>query len=920
LVDLAPDERRARLDALSLTDHELARLHALFDADRGPPSLLSVAVVDVIDRLSVDSDLIRGLIGSNVGSFRLLALIGEGGSSAVFRAERAAGSGAQTVALKLLRTGLFSADGQRRFRREQSILAQLTHPNIAHLIEGGISDAGIPYIAMEFVDGRPITQEADARALSLAGRLRLFAILCRAIDAAHAALVVHRDLKPSNVFVTHQGELKVLDFGIAKLLDDDASAMRTQSIMLTPEYAAPEQYGVGPVTVAVDVYALGVLLGELLTGKRLGSSAKTSASASVLGAQPLSTLPGLPPRAVLARQLHGDLDAIIANALADEPALRYRSAGALADDIECYLEKRPVRAHPPSRWYRARKFAARHRGGVAITAMLVVGILASLALALWQADVARREAQRANSVRDFVEHVFDPVREGVAESKLPSIRDLVTAGVKRLDETTTLGPHERVDLTLMFARLHNEIGDRPRAVELADAAYRLASSSLAPLDPLTIDALNVRGAMAVRNGDFATGEPALIETERRLRAAGIGGLPRIRVLDTLAYVAMERDHNDAALALEQRALDERVRTFGADAKETVAGYNNLGYGLEGVGQFDAAADAYRNGYEVDIRYRDPDSYDVLTDLSNLGSTMLRAGHVKGAREWLAKAQDGFDHLGGKPRTVHVLNAQKLCAADTLLFDMMAAQRSCAAMQRLTDDLAGVTDALRGDSLRPQAQRQFDAGDLVQSRATLERILTLYATTPEQNSSRRGSALRSRAEVAWLEGDAAGARDDTIAARGLLASVPDYPATLGVDGLLLLACTRAPAATCAADLESNLHAKLDRYAHNDHPRLLLPRLALARHVLDRGDAPAARGMIEAALESARPEFGDSHPLILTARLWRAVAFATSGECAAAGQEAAAVEIATAASAAVNYPWLIEARSELARAGHCKAVRP
>jgi len=342
LIDLSPSERAERLRDLRLDHAQERTLLAMLDAGADGPRVMAIPIDRAIDSLREDDELLRSLVGRKVGPFRVLDLIGEGGSSAVFRADRAAGSGSQIVALKLLRTGLFTAHGQQRFRREQAILAQLTHSNIARLVEGGISEAGIPYIAMEFVDGRPITVDASARGLGLAERLRMFVKLCGAIEAAHAALVVHRDIKPSNVFVDTHGELKVLDFGIAKLLDDDDDVTRTQAtIALTPGYAAPEQYQPGRITIAADIYALGVLLGELVSGSRLGGTSGRTASATVLSnsAAPPN---GLPEGALLARLLRGDIDAIIMVALADDPAMRYRSAGALADDIERFLAGQPV--------------------------------------------------------------------------------------------------------------------------------------------------------------------------------------------------------------------------------------------------------------------------------------------------------------------------------------------------------------------------------------------------------------------------------------------------------------------------------------------------------------------------------------------------------------------------------------------------
>ena len=223
----------------------------------------------------------------------------------------------------------------------------MTHPNIASLIEGGVSSAGIPYIAMEMVDGLPITEAASARALNVEQRLAWFHTLCRTIEAAHNALIVHRDLKPSNLMITRDGDLKVLDFGIAKLIGDDEYATRTQSVSLTPEYAAPEQFGCAPQTTAVDVYALGIVLGELLTGKRLSGETRAAPRLQRIRVPMLRCRTTC--RTNCARRLRGDLDDWPAPSPTNRHALPQRRR--IRDDIERYLARKPVRAHPPSRLY-----------------------------------------------------------------------------------------------------------------------------------------------------------------------------------------------------------------------------------------------------------------------------------------------------------------------------------------------------------------------------------------------------------------------------------------------------------------------------------------------------------------------------------------------------------------------------------------
>ncbi len=273
---LPPAERAAFLAARGVDADMRARLERMIAADADDDVMLERSA-DAVARAIGETDETHALPpGTRIGPFTLIEVLGEGGSSTVFRAERIADGVRQVVALKLLRRSLYSRDAQRQFRRERSALAQLRHPGIARLIEGGISESGLAYIALDLVEGTPITDHARTLRLDLRARLKLFLQVCRAVEAAHRALIVHRDLKPSNVLVTADGEVKLLDFGIAKLLDADDET-QTRLPAFTPAYAAPEQRTGAPITTATDVYALGVLLGELVTGQRLNDGTGANA-------------------------------------------------------------------------------------------------------------------------------------------------------------------------------------------------------------------------------------------------------------------------------------------------------------------------------------------------------------------------------------------------------------------------------------------------------------------------------------------------------------------------------------------------------------------------------------------------------------------------------------------------------------------
>ncbi|MGN6517831.1 MAG: serine/threonine-protein kinase [Dokdonella sp.] len=472
--------------------------------------------------------------GTTVGDYTLIERLGEGGYSVVYRAEREQAGVRQAVALKLLHRGLHTPEEQRRFRDERRALAQLRHPGIARLIEGGVTAAGAPYIALELVDGAPITDYARSHRLDLHARLRLFVAVCRAVEAAHRALIVHRDLKPSNVLVTREGEVKLLDFGIAKLLDAGDDATRTQRQALTPAYAAPEQFALGQITTATDVYALGVLLGELVTGQRRAPGDAHTPSSRVGADTDEALLPA--PARVVRRQLRGDLDNIVLKATAAEPERRYASAGAFADDVERHLAGQPVQAHPPSRWYRARKFVSRHRGGVASSALFLVAILAALALAVWQAQraesAARRaqvQARRAEAMQAFLGDVFranSRNQPDAVKARQTTARELLDLGARRIDDAMADVPEAKLGVLQLFAQLYDDLQLADEALRVRRQAVELARGVYGPSSLQVADELvHLASAMQSSREDGDGRRATLDEAGRILDAHGDADSP-----------------------------------------------------------------------------------------------------------------------------------------------------------------------------------------------------------------------------------------------------------------------------------------------------------------------------------------------------------------------------------------------------------
>ena len=395
-----------------------------------------------------------GYEGRLFGHYRVLSELGRGGMGTVYLAERSDGEFEQRVALKVVRRSFADSDLRRRFRRERQILASLNHPNIARLFDGGVSEDGEPYLVMEYVEGSRIDDYCEERGLSVEGRLRLFLTVCGAVQHAHQNLIVHCDLKPTNIMVTRGGEVKLLDFGVAKLLNPEPAGAgltqtQTQQLALTPEYASPEQVRGGRVTTATDVYSLGVILYELLTGERPSQPKDTSPeklsrehdSAPSKPSEVALTRPPDGTRGARSRPTtrhpklpRGDLDSIVLMAISKDPARRYRSAEQLAEDIKRHLNGRPVVARPATYRYHAAKFVRRNRVGVAAAGLVFLSLVFGLVATAWQARAARRAQARAEETKSFLERMLNysnPILTG--NGRETTVADVLDEAAARLE-------------------------------------------------------------------------------------------------------------------------------------------------------------------------------------------------------------------------------------------------------------------------------------------------------------------------------------------------------------------------------------------------------------------------------------------------------------------------------------------------------
>ncbi len=670
IQDVEASEREAWLAAHASDPQLRAQLRAMLKhpAEGDDPFVRPLAArLAALDSEAPSDGATDRWLGRSIGAFRLIRLIGQGGMAVVFEAERISADFEQRVAVKVLKRLLFSTMEERQFRRERQALAALAHPNIARLIDGGIAEDGTPYLAVELIDGQPITKYCAAQQLDLRQRLQLFNTVCRAVEAAHHALIVHRDIKPSNILVTPKGEAKLLDFGIAKLLDEDAEPTRTGLGALTPGYAAPEQFVGGPITTATDVYALGVLLHELLLGVRPGGEPRRPSKLTTRAHEPGgSALPD-----TLRLRLKGDLDNIMLKALEPEPERRYRAAGALADDIDRHLAGMPVLAHPHSARYRIRKFVQRHRTTVLVAVALLVALIASLAILAWQAQVARHHAwiaeqqsERAKVVRDFVVELMRDLRPGAA-SRSP--QSLLEHAEQRARERFADDEETRARLLQVVGDIELSFGRLDRARGLLEEVALLARGSSGSRSPLWLDAEATLAHTAYRQGRYTEGEQRLTLA---LRDYDLAGGPvdaaRIRALSLLGMLYLQRSETGLAQAAQAEAvlLAEQILPATHPLQQTVL--ENQGDAFSNAGQYERARPLLiRNVALARALYGDRD-LAVVSALETLAVCETARGAPDLALPLLYEAQSLLGELINEPHVMAAYVANSLGTAELRL--------------------------------------------------------------------------------------------------------------------------------------------------------------------------------------------------------------------------------------------------------------
>ncbi|HKH93712.1 MAG TPA: serine/threonine-protein kinase, partial [Gemmatimonadaceae bacterium] len=615
-LELSPRERDAWLEAARGDHPELVpQLESLLAAED-----------DAERRRFLTERPTMSLAGLKLGAYTLETPLGSGGMGSVWLARRTDGRFEGHAAVKLMNLALLSATGQERFRREGTMLARLTHPGIARLLDAGVAPSGQPYLVIEHVDGERIDAFASARDLGRDERIRLVLQVLDVVGHAHANLIVHRDIKPSNILVTADGTVKLLDFGIAKLLEEHQDGERTgltaDGGALTPDYATPEQIRGEPITTATDVYSVGVLLYLLLSGRH-----PTNTTAGHTPADVVRGVLDVDP----ARLGLGDLDTVIARALRKAPAERYQTAAALADDLRRYLRDEPVSARPDSLPYRAKKFVRRNRAAVLAAAMLLAALVGAIARERTLRSRAETEARKARAVQEYVVSVFDvadPFAWPEQRGQDVTARTLLDRGARRIDTALVTQPEVQSELRGVLGRVYTKLGLFGDAVPLLERALQQRRALYGPRHVAVAEAMDQLGEALRQQSQVERAEPLLRDAlALRRELLGSQDAATAESLDHVATLLQGRSEYDEAEPLFREALAIRRALPAKDDVAVASSLTNLGLLLWFKAAYDQAEPIQREALAIYLPRLGENHPLTAQTLNNLAQVQQLRGKI-----------------------------------------------------------------------------------------------------------------------------------------------------------------------------------------------------------------------------------------------------------------------------------------------------
>jgi eukaryotic-like serine/threonine-protein kinase len=833
------------------------------------------------------------LAGLALGPYTLRSLIGQGGMGSVWLAERSDGRFQGVAAVKLLNASLVGREGEARFLREGNILARLQHPHIAHLTDAGLSPSGQPYLILERVEGEPIDRYCDARRLAIHERIRLFLDVLGAVAHAHANLIVHRDLKPSNVLVDKDGQVKLLDFGIAKLLEPEAGGgeaigpTREGEAAMTPAYAAPEQLTGGQVTTATDVYALGVLLYVLLSGRHpagpnpgsfaelvkaiVDTEALRLSDAAVMGgtsagrtATETAARRGTHPRKLRA-SLRGDLDNIVAKALRKPPAERYASVEALADDLRRHLRDEPVSARPDSFAYRAAKFARRHRGGVVAAAVAALAALAGTLGIAWQAreaqkqrDAAQAQLARATATNDFMGFLLSV---GAPAGKRFDATELLEQGEMLIDRQFAGNDPMRVEMLVTVGRQYMATERWDKAKPALERAAEIASRS--GDSALRARALCPLAALKMLNGERQQAADLMDRALTELPYEPQHLLQRAECLTDLSAFGYFTEEAEPMIRNASAALEALARTPISTTTQRIDAQASLAYGYYLARQNEKADQAFAEvvrALERAGRERTGATADALNNwgLVHFLGDIARAEPLFRRAVELHRSIESADSIAPTVTYNHagvLLKLARYPEAERLLDETI---RTAGARKEQRIEL---------DAMMLLADLYIETGALARAEAQLAKVTPLV-------DGPRFESIRVRALWAYYHGRLAMARGDPALARSRFAEARELfegrKAKIAMNVLALIGLARAEQAlaqgAAAATAAEGAMTLAESFVEKDAPSYLvgLSRLAMGEVQVASGQGDAARASFEAALGHLERTVGADHPAAKDAR--------------------------------------------------------
>ena len=707
VLELAPAERDKFLDQASADAPELRReVESLLGCEEKVNGFLAAPAFAFAGDFFNGRDALDAHAGQTIGNYRILREIGRGGMGAVFLAERADGEFKQEVALKVVRRSFADTELKRRFRRERQILATLNHPNIARLLDGGVSDDGEPYLVMEYVEGARLDEYCEEKRLSTDERLKLFIEVCRGVAYAHQHLIVHRDIKPSNILITSDGVPKLLDFGIAKLLDEEQTGehTRTELRAFTPDYASPEQISGEPVTTASDVYSLGVLLRDLLHGARVSPEAgkalggwRSETPGQKTIAASLSTKQANEngkARTKVRRFASAELENIISMARREDPARRYASASQLAEDVQRYLEGLPVRAQKDSFRYRAGKFVQRNKIPVFAAVLIVLALVVGLAVALWQTKAARRERDVANAERlkamrinEFLQQMLSFSNQSVysvapvAQTKNVTVNQMLDEIAPRVEAELADQPEVRAQILRTIASAYASQGIYDKAEKNYRSALETQTRMFGPDHAETAATMTQLGIMAWRQGKIAEANQ-LLETAvafyRRQQARQAPDFRAVNLVTAMNFLGAVRItsidlQSGGAIMEEALQIAENADFQGNERFVLAAVQGDVGLYLARVGKFERADRLLRESLAIHRQLSEYPRWEMGAQLASLGELYNRKNQPDQALDFLLESERIYRQTLGDKNRYLGFNLQHQAIALSLQKNFTAAE-------------------------------------------------------------------------------------------------------------------------------------------------------------------------------------------------------------------------------------------------------